>query len=180
MMRMSDALLVGTVLIATVLASPAWSAAPQPRKPFDIGHMAGRWYEIAHTPTALNRDCQAGTTDWTPAGSGKFRIVATCRKGSLTGPARVISGTVKITDPVSHAKVRMLLFGGLIGADYWLIDRADDYAWLIMGTPGGAFVSIMASRPTLPAAMKSDALLDARRLGYDVSKLSFPAQPAGD
>ncbi len=142
--------------------------------------MAGRWYEIARTPTAVNRDCQAGTTDWTPAGAGKFKVTATCRTGSINGPARVMSATVRITDPVTHAKVRMMMLGGLVASDYWLIDHADDYGWLIMGTPGGNFVSIMASRPTLPAAIKSDALLEVRRLGYDVSKLAFPAQPASN
>ncbi len=168
------------VLLACAVAPSAQAAAPQPKKSFDVGHMAGRWYEIARTPTAVNRDCQAGTTDWTPAGAGKFKVTATCRTGSINGPARVMSATVRITDPVTHAKVRMMMLGGLVASDYWLIDHADDYGWLIMGTPGGNFVSIMASRPTLPAAIKSDALLEVRRLGYDVSKLAFPAQPASN
>ena len=163
-----------------VLAPAAQAEAPQPRKPFDVAHMAGRWYEIARTPNALNRDCQAGTTDWTPAGSDKFKITATCRKGSLSGPAKVISAIVRIIDPVSHAKVRMSILGGLVANDYWLIDHADDYGWLIMGTPGGGFVSIMANRPVLPTAVRSQALLDLRSLGYDASKLAFPQQPATD
>ena len=61
------------VLLACVLAPSARAAAPQPKKSFDVGHMAGRWYEIARTPTAINRDCQAGTTDWTPAGRVRWR-----------------------------------------------------------------------------------------------------------
>ena len=134
-------ILTVAVLFAWALA-PMWTAAaqaaaPQPKKPFDIGRMAGRWYEIARTPNAFNRDCQAGTTDWAPAGTGLFRITATCRKGSINGPAKAISAMVRITDPVTHAKVRMSILGGLVANDYWLIDHADDYGWLIMGTPAG-------------------------------------------
>ena len=164
-----------------VAATPAFASAPQPKKPFDVERMPGRWYEIARTPNQLNRDCQGSATDWAPAGDGSFKIVAVCREGSPTGPEKVvIKGDVRITDPASHAKVRMYLFGGLICADYWLLDRADDYSWLIMDTPNGKFISIMAARPALSAGAKAAVLLDARALGYDTTKLVFPAQPNRD
>ena len=168
------------VLAALALASGASASAPEPRKPFAVDRMAGRWYEIARTPNRINRGCEASTTDWRADGAGKFKFDATCRQGSPSGPARVISGEVRITDPASHAKVRMFMFGGLISHDYWLLDHADDYSWLIMGTPSGSFISIMAAHPSLPKAEKAQALLDARAMGYDVSKLVFPIQPAAD
>ena len=164
-------------LAALGAAFPAMASAPQPRKPFDPQHMPGHWYEIARTPNHLNRDCQASATDWIPEGDGKFKFVAVCRQGSPSGPEKVVRGDVRITDPSSHAKVKMLLFGGLISSDYWLLDHADDYSWLIMGTPNGSFMSIMAARPALPAAVKAQVLLDAKTMGYDTSSLVFPIQP---
>ena len=124
--------------------------------------MAGRWYEIARTPTQINRGCQAGTTDWAAVGPSRFKITAVCHRGAPDGPTSVIHGEVRIIDPVSHAKVRMSLFGGLISHDYWLLDHADDYGWLIMGTPAGGFISIMAARPVPPASVRAEALTDAR------------------
>ena len=172
------ALLALAALAAT--AAPVRASAPQPKKPFDVERMPGHWYEIARTSNSLNRDCQASATDWTASGDGKFKIVAVCRQGSPTGPEKVIKGDVRITDPEAHNKVRMYLFGGLISADYWLLDHAPDYSWLIMGTPNGKFMSIMSPHPVLPAGVRAEVLLDARTMGYDTSKLVFPEQPTRD
>ena len=163
------------------LTGPGFASAgpPEPRKPFDMGRMAGRWYEIARLPNGVNRGCEGSTTDWIAAGGGRFRFTAICRKGAPDGPARTMSGTVHVTDPATHAKVRMSVLGGLVSSDYWLIDHADDYGWLIMGTPNGQVMSIMSAQPTLPAPVRSQVLSLARSLGYDTSRLVFPIQPPG-
>jgi apolipoprotein D and lipocalin family protein len=72
----------------------------------------------------------------------------------------------------------MKLLGGLISRDYWIFDHADDYGWLIMGTPKGDFVSIEATKPVLAPAARTEAFARARALGYDISKLDFPTQAA--
>jgi apolipoprotein D and lipocalin family protein len=167
------------VFIALGWAATAWAAPPQPLKPFDVGHMAGRWYEIARLPNPANRDCQAGTTDWSAAGPGRFRITAVCRRGSANGPAKVFQAAVRITDPVTNAKVRMTLLGGLISNEYWLVDHADDYGWLIMCTPNGEVMAIMAPRPSLSPAVRAQVLVLVRNLGFDTTKLIFPIQPSG-
>ncbi len=161
-------------------ATGALASAPQPKKPFALDRMPGHWYEIARTPNQINQNCQASSTDWVAAGDSKFKITATCRKGAPDGPAQVVHGDVSITDAASHAKVRMSLFGGLISRDYWLLDHADDYSWLIMGTPSGNFISIMAARPALTANETARALSDVRSMGYDVTRLVFPVQTATD
>lgn len=168
--------LIATLGPLLTLALPALAAPPPPRAAFDRTHMKGRWYEIARTPTRINRDCQGSATDWEPKADGSFRITAICRKGSPTGPARTVTGEVEVLNPGQNTKVRMKLLAGLVSRDYWIFDHADDYGWLIMGTPKGDFVSIEATRPILPEAMKTEALARARTLGFDTSKLDFPIQ----
>lgn len=163
-----------TLAAVLVSASAAQAAAPQPRQAFDQRHMKGRWYEIARSPNKVNEGCQAGTTDWTPKGDGSYRIAAACHKGSPTARPRVISGDVEILNPGQNNRVKMKIFGGLISREYWIFDHAHDYGWLIMGTPKGDFISIEATRPFLPPAVKAEALARARALGYDTSKLVFP------
>jgi apolipoprotein D and lipocalin family protein len=155
-------------------ASIAVAAAPQPRQAFDQARMPGRWYELARLPSAVNRDCQAPTTDWRAVSPDRFEIAATCRKGAPDGPARVISGKVEILDPGRNTKVRMKVLGGLINQDYWLLDRASDYGWLIMGTPKGGFISISTRTPDPSPALKAEAVARARALGYDTSQLIYP------
>jgi apolipoprotein D and lipocalin family protein len=152
----------------------AQAAAPQPKKAFDQGRMPGRWYELARLPSAVNKGCQAPTTDWTAAGPDRFEIAATCRKGAPDGPARIIKGRVDILDPGRNTKVRMKVFGGLISQDYWLLDRAADYSWLIMGTPNGSFISISATTANPSPALKAEAVARAKALGYDTSRLIYP------
>lgn len=156
------------------LAGSALAAAPQPRQAFDQSRMPGRWYELARLPSAVNKGCQAPTTDWKAAGKDEFEIAATCRKGAPDGPARVIKGKVEILDPGRNTKVRMKVLGGLINQDYWLLDRAQDYSWLIMGTPKGNFISISTKTPDPSPALKAEAVARAKALGYDTSQLIYP------
>jgi apolipoprotein D and lipocalin family protein len=158
------------------VAFAAFAAAPQPRQPFDRAHMKGRWYEIARSPNKANEGCQAGTTDWTPKPDGSFRISAACHRGSPSAPAKVITGDVVVLNPGQNTKVKMKLLAGIIQREYWIFDHAEDYGWLIMGTPKGDFISIEATRPVLSPQVKAEALARARALGYDTSRLVFPAQ----
>lgn len=163
--------------LAAGSASPSAAAqAPEPKKPFDVARMPGRWYEIARTPNSINKGCQASSTDWSPAGDRRFKVVAACRKGSPTGPLKTMDATVRLTDPANN-KVRMSVLGGLISRDYWIIDHADDYGWLIMGTPGGDYVAVMAARAHMAAAPRAEAFARLKSLGYDAATLVFPVQP---
>ena len=172
-------LLLPILAVVVTAASPAaFAAAPQPRQSFDRAHMKGRWYEIARSPNKVNEGCQAGTTDWTPKPDGSFRIIAACHRGSPTAPARTIGGDVVVLNPGQNTKVKMKLLAGIIQREYWIFDHAADYGWLIMGTPKGDFISIEATRPVLPPAVKAEALARAKALGYDTSSLIFPVQVA--
>lgn len=168
-LRPRRALLAG--LIALFAAAAANAAAPTPKKPFDQAKMPGRWYEIARTPNAVNRDCQAGYTDWASRGGGKFAIAAVCHRGSVDGPLKTIKGDVTVLNPPQNTKVRMKVLGGLINQEYWLLDRADDYGWLIMGTPNGGFISISSRGRVASKASGEASIARARALGYDTSKL---------
>jgi apolipoprotein D and lipocalin family protein len=172
-MRIAAAALAGLWLLLS--AGAAAAEAPEPLKPFDLGRMPGRWYEIARTPTPINRNCQGGSTDWAADGPLRFKVTALCRKGSPTGPAQTLGGKVRVLDPKTNAKVRFALFGGLLSQDYWIFDHADDYSWLIMGTPNRTFVALFASSPQMPPAARAQALDEVMALGFDVSRLSFPA-----
>ena len=174
-MRMKRLTATLVPLLALAICQPA-AAAPQPRAPFDRAHMKGRWYEIARTPNRVNRDCQGSATDWQPKPDGSFRITAICRKGSPTGPAKTVTGDVEVLNPGQNNRVKMKLLAGLVSREYWIFDHAADYAWLIMGTPKGDFVSISATRPILPEPVKAEALARARALGFDTSRLAFPMQ----
>ena len=66
---------------------------------------------------------------------------------------------------------------GLITWDYWVLDHAEDYSWFISADP--TFNRLFIYTRDLPSEQQVRALTErARALGYDVSRLEFPAQPA--
>ncbi|MET0547305.1 MAG: lipocalin family protein [Caulobacterales bacterium] len=163
--------------IAITGASVAFAAAPPPVRPFAEAQIAGKWFEIARTPTSMNKGCQGSTATWTPTGrTHKYKVAVACYKGALDGPLKLMKGGVTVLNPPDNNRVRMELMGGLISQEYWIIDRADDYSWLILGTPGGRYVSLMSRDSQMTPVERQAALTRVSELGYDASKLTYPEQ----
>ena len=168
--------LATTVLALALVAGPALAAPPPPTKKIELTNMMGRWYEVARLPNKIQTGCQGGTSDWQRTGDG-FVVVQACHKGSLSAPATEWKAKAKVLDPRTNAKLQMTFFNGLVRQEYWVLDHRADQGWLILGTPGGRSVWLMSQRPTLPTAVKSQAVARLKQLGYDVGRLEFP-QPA--
>jgi apolipoprotein D and lipocalin family protein len=170
--------IAATLAAAAMLAagSPALSlaATPPPTQKIDIGKMMGRWYEVARLPNKTQRGCQAGTSTWSRAGDG-FAVIQTCYKSGLTGPITEWKAKAKVVDPVNNNRIKMSFFGGMVSQEYWVLDHRPQDGWLILGTPGGNYMWLMSTKPTLTAVARSQALARVKQLGYDVSRLEFPA-----
>lgn len=169
--------LLASVLTAAALltAAPALAAPPAPpTKKVELTSMMGRWYEVARLPNKMQGGCTAGTSDWTRAAGG-FSVVQTCHKGSPTGPASEWKAKAKVADPATNAKLQMSFFGGMVKQEYWVLDHRPDQGWLILATPGGNALWLMSQKPTLPTAIRTQALARVKQLGYDTGRLEFPA-----
>jgi apolipoprotein D and lipocalin family protein len=148
-------------------------AAPEPSKRIEISQMMGRWYEVARVPNALQRGCQAGASDWAPSASG-FAVVQSCHKGAPNGPLSVWKAKATVADPATNARLRMSFFGGVVTQNYVVLDHRPDQGWLALSTADGKYLWLMSTHPTLPAAIKTQALARLRQLGFDVGRLEFP------
>jgi apolipoprotein D and lipocalin family protein len=73
--------------------------------------------------------------------------------------------------------MQLAMLGGLITQQYWILDHAENNAWLIMCTANGRYVWLMSRQPVLDGAAKSAALGRLQSLGFDLSRLAFPEQP---
>lgn len=167
---------------ASALAGGAARAgAPPPAKPVTADFYAGRWFEIARTPNAGQRDCEAPTTDFTAdrkSRDARFRIRQVCHRGSPLGPEKVFSTTGKIIPGGQNTRFTMSFLGGLKKQEYWVLDCANDHSWAIMATPGGHYVWLIARRADMPAASQAVAVERVRALGY--GKLEFPQHVPGE
>jgi apolipoprotein D and lipocalin family protein len=167
-----------TILIAaSLLAAPmsANAAAKPPARPIAASFYTGKWYEIARTPNAGQRDCEAPTTEFTGRGADGFSVHQVCRKGSASGAAKVFDTTGKIIANTQNTRFTMSFLGGLKKQEYWVLDCADDHSWAIMATPGGNFVWLLSRKAVMDPAAKTQALARVKSLGY--AKLEYPQQP---
>lgn len=173
------ALAGGAILLLAGCASMAGSKAPrapEPSKRIDAAsHFAGRWYEIGRTPMKLTDGCVAGYTDYITEG-GKLIQRDACRDGTPAGKEKVVAGPLKILNPGLNNKVHVnyRLFGFVpVGRTYWLLDHGD--GWFIMSTPDLKLVNLYTRDPRPSPELVADLTARTQALGYDVSKLEFPA-----
>ncbi len=172
-------MLPATLAAAALLSAggTAFAAAPPPKKPVELERLMGRWHEIARVPNPRQKGCEAPTAEWAPGSAEQFSVTQTCRQGSPTGPLKVFKAKARVVDPKTQAKVKLSFFGGVISQEYWILDRADDYSWAVMGTPGGNYMWLLSRRPELPVQSRGDVMARVKALGFDPAKLEYPKQP---
>ncbi|WP_165183982.1 lipocalin family protein [Caulobacter soli] len=175
-MRSLPILIAASLLVTPMLgAAEAFAAAKPPSKPIAASFYTGKWYEIARTPNAGQRDCEAPTTEFTGKGADGFAVHQVCRKGSAGGAAKAFDTTGKIIGGSQNTRFTMSFLGGLKKQEYWVLDCADDHSWAIMATPGGNYVWLLSRKAVMDPAAKAQALERVKALGY--AKLEYPQQP---
>ena len=163
-------------LLAAILSPPAASLAAEIRPPvqrIDVGRIAGRWYEVARLPNTIQKNCQGGTSDWARTDIG-YAVIQTCHRGSLASPPTQWKAQAKVVDSQAGGRIRISYFGGILNVDYWVLESRADQGWLLLGTPNGRYLWLMAQKPTLSASVRAQAISRIRQLGYDVASLEFP------
>ncbi|HRD27297.1 MAG TPA: lipocalin family protein [Caulobacter sp.] len=168
------------IAVATALAACSGAAGKdqvaQPAKPVDLELYLGRWYELARYDMVFERGCEGVTADYSLRPDGKVRVLNTCRKGAPDGPVKTAEGKARVVPDSDGAKLKVAFFGPF-WADYWVLDRADDYSWAIVGEPSRKYLWILSRDPT--PGPESTAALVARvaALGYDTDRLHMTEQP---
>ncbi|MEJ2815160.1 lipocalin family protein [Caulobacter sp. CCG-8] len=175
MRSLSISIAVSLLAAGLFAGGGALAAAKPPAKAIPTSFYSGKWYEIARTPNAGQRDCEAPTTEFTGKGADGFAVHQVCRRGSASGAAKAFDTTGKILAGSQNTRFTMSFLGGLKKQEYWVLDCADDHSWAIMATPGGNYVWLLARRPVLSDGVKAQALERVKSLGY--AKLEYPQQP---
>lgn len=164
---------LAAVALAAALATATSSlaAAPAPKKSIDLDRFMGRWNEILRTPNDAQKNCYAAYQVWSQPSPGRFNIAQVCHKDSPAGPEKRIQTGARVLDPPTNAKFEASFFAGLIHRDYWVLDHADDYSWMIASTADGKFVGILARKASLPRAEVDTLRSRASALGLNGSEL---------
>ena len=177
-MRNSIKALIGTAVGATAFVGFRWMTrhpvgnahVPEPARDVDLHRYLGRWFEIARYDQRFERECEAATADYAFRSDGKIDVVNRCRKSD--GGLKEARGLARIVDAQTNAKLKVSFFGPFYG-NYWILDRADDYSWSIVGEPSGRYLWILARDPN-PAEQQVRRLVSrVAAIGYDTSMLIY-------
>jgi apolipoprotein D and lipocalin family protein len=155
---------------ATLQRGPVGNpAVPQPAKAVDLTRYAGLWYEIGRYENGFEQGCEAVTAEYALQDDGLVSVLNTCRQGAVDGPVKTAQGRAKVVPGGDNAKLKVSFFGPFYLGDYWVLDRADDYSWSIVGEPSGRYLWLL-SRTAQPSAPTRAAIMErAKALGYDLS-----------
>ena len=169
---MSKRLILSVAALFAVLAAVPAAAATDSEQKIELTSIMGRWYEVARVPNQLQRGCTGGASEWTRTKDG-FSVVQSCHKGAPDGPLAEWRAKARVADP-SNTRFRMSFFGGLISQDYQVLDHRAAEGWLLLSTQDGKYMWLMSQKPTLPNAIKAQAIARIRQLGFDPGRLEFP------
>ncbi len=163
---------------ATLQRGPVGNpAVPEPAKAVDLERYAGLWYEIGRYENGFERGCEGVTARYTVRDDGLVGVLNTCRQGDVAGEERTAEGKARIVGNSGGAKLKVSFFGPFYVGDYWILDRADDYSWSIVGEPSGRYLWLLSRTPRPSAEVRTTILNRARDLGYDLSRVRPVEQP---
>jgi apolipoprotein D and lipocalin family protein len=126
--------------------------APQAVASVDLNRYMGKWYEIAKIPNRFQKKCGGGTTaEYKLQKDGTVLVVNSCLDHK--GKRMTAKGIARVTDPVTHAKLKVsfvrFLGVNLFWGDYWIVGLDREYQYAVVGVPGRKYGWILGRKPEL-------------------------------
>jgi apolipoprotein D and lipocalin family protein len=143
----------------------------------DLARYAGTWYEIARYPNSFQEFCAGDVTaTYTLLEDGRIRVVNSCRDEK--GEIKEVDGIARKQEddgPDTKLEVRFapafLSFLPFVWGDYWIIDLAEDYSYVVIGGPTREYLWILAREPEIPSATYDGIMKRLKDQGFAPSRL---------
>ena len=136
----------------------------------DINRYMGTWYEIARYPNRFQKDCLSSTATYSLRDDGKIDVVNRCTRKDNVEKTKEAHGKAWIVDPEIKGKLKVSFFWPFSG-DYWIINLAPDYSYVVVGHPERKYLWIMARKPVIEKEIYDRIIEDIVRQEYSPEKL---------
>ncbi len=142
----------------------------------DLDRYVGTWFEVARFDNVFQRGCAGDVTaTYAKRPDGRLDVINRCRRadGSMTTAA----GVARVVDITTRAKLKVrfapafLSWLPMVWGDYWIIGLADDYSWVVVGTPDRKYLWVLSRTAVLAESNYERALEIARANGFDDRQL---------
>ena len=98
-----------------------------------------------------------------------YNVITTYKK---PGDEKIHSATSKIFPSEEQTAIMKAQFIWPIKVDYWVIELADDYSYVVVGHPDHKFLFIMSRSKKMPKKTYDDIVERCKAKGYEVNKLT--------
>lgn len=160
-----------SVLLAAACASQPVNriaASPLPVASIELDRYLGRWREAARLPNSFEAGCAGATAEYALRDDGLISVRNTCIRED--GRTNAAVGRARRAGQGDEGKLEVSFFGPF-WADYWVLERAPDYSWSIVGEPSGRYLWVLSRDAHISPEQRAAFEARLSALGYDVSKL---------
>ncbi|TCC92107.1 hypothetical protein EZ428_10270 [Pedobacter frigiditerrae] len=136
----------------------------------DMKKYAGTWYSLYSIPTMFDKESRETTTKYTLNKDGYFNVLTSYKKSN---DEATYSRTSKMFPPEEGSNGELKAqFIWPIKVDYWIIELADDYSYVVVGHPEHKFLFIMSRIKKMPKKTYDEIVARCKAKGYNVTKLT--------
>ncbi|OGT58940.1 MAG: hypothetical protein A3E01_06005 [Gammaproteobacteria bacterium RIFCSPHIGHO2_12_FULL_63_22] len=174
-------LLLLAVAVLAVLANRAQAREPElvSKAVVDLDRYMGRWWVIGNIPYFAERGKIASADIYALRPDGKIDNVFVYRK-AFDKPEKRMNALATVVPGSNNTRWKIAFFGGLLQADYLILEVAPDYSWALIGQPSGKLAWVFSREQRMDDA-QFNALRDKfAAYGYqpaDIKRVpQFPDQ----
>lgn len=169
--------LLKSLVLSLSLFTTGYASAEPETVPFvDVEQYMGTWYEIASIPKIFQLGCTATTAEYTLQDDGTVEVYNSCKLFGFRGPNYAVTGEARVVDTETNSKLKVNFFK-LFNGDYWIFDLADDYSYVLVGSPDFDSLWILSRTRQLDASIVEELKAKAEDLGFDIRRLKMSKQP---
>jgi len=145
----------------------------------DLPRYMGRWWVIAHTPYFAEKGKVATADVYALRADGKIDNVFVYRK-RFGAEEKQMHAVATVTPGTNNSQWTIGFFGGLLHADYLVLEVAPDYSWALIGQPSRKLAWVFARDARMDDAELARLLAKFPAYGYDPARLERVPQFAGN
>lgn len=150
----------------------------------DLDRYLGKWYENCRLPLKYEDETATDiTARYSLNDSGTVRVDNRCFDEDGQ-PTQAVGEAVPVDNANSRLKVsflpKFIRWIPFTSGDYWVLKLDPDYQVSLVGSPDRQFLWLLARSPDLAHDTRETYLDEARRQGFDLSRLIVPRHTGRD
>lgn len=140
-----------------------------PVEKVDIMSYAGKWYSLYSIPTFIDKHWRQTVETYVIHPDGYYAVF-TGYKVQGEDKQKYFRSKLFVVRGSRNARFKAE-FIWPVKVDYWVIELAEDYSYVVVGHPKFKYLFIMARKPNIPETLLAEIIDRCHKKGYDTSKL---------